>query len=44
MNRRASAPALLAILVVTSCASGGGTDRALVEAGRKLRRDCGRGQ
>ncbi len=39
MNRRASAPALLAILVLASCASGGGTARALVEAGRKLRRE-----
>lgn len=39
MNRRAWAPALLAILVLASCASGGGTDPALVEAGRKLRRE-----
>ena len=39
MNRRASAPALLAMLVLGSCASGGGTDPTLVEAGRKLRRE-----
>ena len=39
MNCRKSAPVLLAILVLTSCASGGGTDRALVEAGRKVRRE-----
>ncbi len=39
MKRRASAPALLAIFFLASCASGGGTDRALVEAGRKVRRE-----
>jgi hypothetical protein len=39
MNRRAWAPTLLAIFVFTSCASGGGFDRALVEAGRKVRRE-----
>lgn len=39
MKRRATAPALLAIFALTSCASGGGVDRALVEAGRKVRRE-----
>jgi len=39
MNRRASAPALLAIFVLGSCASGRGVDRALVEAGRRVRRE-----
>jgi len=39
MIRRISVPLLLAALALSSCASGGGADRALVEAGRQRRRE-----
>lgn len=37
--RRFHAALLVLLLLATACASGGGVDRAIVEAGRQLRRD-----